>query len=338
MAGGEGGDEIRRRAAKIGAAVRKAAESGGECRRELERFIEHISKEKDIPSLDGCFSPEFRRFIQTQHKFIRLNSGRVYNTCRAIEGPFMELIERAEISGGKKQWALGPFNPIDNPGRTGLIPSGPRHGCLKWLDGLEPGSVVLVSFGTTTTFPRKQIHELAIGLENSGQKFVWVLRDADVGDGVMTKNDDIIALPEGFEGRVEGRGLVVREWAPQVEILGHEAVGGFVSHCGWNSCMESISMGVPMGAWPMHSDQPRNAVLVTKVLGVGITVREWARRDEIVGAREVEQGVRRLMGPGEGAEVRRRAAELGRAVREAAAEEGGPMRLEWDSFISHITR
>lgn len=134
-------------------------------------------------------------------------------------------------------------------------------------------------------------------------------------------------------------GLVVREWAPQLEILAHPGTGGFVSHCGWNSCMESITMGVPIGTWPMHSDQPRNAVLITKLLKVGIAFKDWSthNRDEIVTAPIIEEGVKRLMGSKEGDEIRMRTAEVGFKVRKSVGE-GEVSRREWDSFITHITR
>ncbi|KAH7842602.1 hypothetical protein Vadar_007180 [Vaccinium darrowii] len=106
-----------------------------------------------------------------------------------------------------------------------------------------------------------------MGLEQSEKKFIWVLRDADKGDifaGEVKKEK----LPDGFEERVKEVGIVVRDWAPQVEILGHPSIGGFMSQCGWNSCLESITMGVPIAAWPMHSDQPKNAFLVTNILKV----------------------------------------------------------------------
>lgn len=110
-----------------------------------------------------------------------------------------------------------------------------------------------------------------------------------------------------------------------------------MSHCGWNSCMESITCGVPIATWPMHSDQPNNAILVTKVLKIGVVVKDWTRRDELVTALMVERGVRRLMKEGEGEEIRKRAAELGGAVKSAAAE-GGISRMELDSFVAHIIR
>ena len=166
--------------------------------------------------------------------------------------------------------------------------------------------------------------------------FIWVLRDADKGDvfdGEVRRSE----LPEGFERRVSGRGLVVRDWAPQLEILSHPSIGGFVSHCGWNSCMESITMGVPIAAWPMHSDQPRNAVLMTELLRVGLLIRDWANRNELVMATTIENAVRKLMASEEGREMRKVADELATAVRRSVAD-GGVSRLEFDSFISHITR
>ena len=104
-----------------------------------------------------------------------------------------------------------------------------------------------------------------MGLEQSEQKFIWVSRDADKGDIFAGNVERAEALPEGYEERVKEVGLVVRDWAPQLEILAHQSTGWFMSPCGWNSCLESITVGVPIAAWPMHSDQPKNAVLVTDI-------------------------------------------------------------------------
>jgi cis-zeatin O-glucosyltransferase len=101
--------------------------------------------------------------------------------------------------------------------------------------------------------------------------------------------------------------------------------------------MESISMGVPIAAWPMHSDQPRNTVLITEVLKIGIVVKDWAQRDEIVTSKIVGSAVNRLMASTEGDEMRKRAAEMGESVRGSVAE-GGVSRMEMESFIAHITR
>lgn len=289
---------------------------------------------KALPSLEGCFTTEFKKFVTKQHNHAKLASGRLYNTCKVIEGPFLDLLAKEEISGNKKRWALGPVNPVELQANLG---SKQIHKCLEWLDKQTPNSVIYVSFGTTTSLSDAQITELALGLEKSEQKFIWVLREADKGNIFSGEGERGDQLRKGYEERVEGRGMVVREWAPQLEILGHPSTGGFMSHCGWNSCMESITMGVPIAAWPMHSDQPRNTVLITKVLKVGVVVKDWERRDDLVEASTIERVVKILMGSKEGEEMRRRAAELGGAVRESVAE-GGGSRLEVDSFIAHITR
>ncbi|KAA8518134.1 hypothetical protein F0562_015608 [Nyssa sinensis] len=288
---------------------------------------------KEVPSLEGCFSSEFMDFIVTQQKYLNFNSGNLYNTCKAIEGPYIDLLSDGQISESNKHWAIGPFNPVEI---CDLKKLNQRHKCLEWLDEQTPNSVIFVSFGTTTSFTDEQIKELAIGLEKSEQKFIWVLRDADKGDvfeGEVRKPE----LPDGFEERMEGKGVVVRDWAPQLEILGHPSTGGFMSHCGWNSCMESLTMGVPIAAWPMHSDQPRNSVLITKVLNVGVVVKDWACRVELVTSLTVERAVRRLMASEEGDKIRKRAAELGGAVRQSVAA-GGVSRTELESFIAHINR
>ncbi|KAL9331561.1 hypothetical protein ACSQ67_001171 [Phaseolus vulgaris] len=284
----------------------------------------------EVPSLAGCFTTQFLDFIASQYVFHKFSKGIIYNTTRAIEGPYMELIER--IMSSKTHWALGPFNPLsiekDEKG---------KHFCIEWLDRQEARSVMYVSFGTTTCFSEEQIKEVANGLEKSKQKFVWVVRDADKGDVFNHDGGSQLVLPKGFEERVKGIGLVVREWAPQLEILSHSSTGGFMSHCGWNSCMESISTGVPIAAWPMHSDQPRNRVLVTEVLKVGVVVKEWEHRDELVTASDVENAVRKLMATKEGNEMRERAMELKNVILKSR-DEGGASRMEFDDFIAHVTR
>ena len=284
-----------------------------------------------VPSMEGCFPTQFLDFLIAQSDFLKFSDGSIYNTSRVIDGDYIELME--VITGGKKIWALGPFNPLAVEKKD----SNGRHSCMEWLDKQGPNSVIYVSFGTTTTLTEEQIQEIASGLEESKQKFIWVLRDADKGnifDGSEAKRYE---LPNGFEERVEGMGLVVRDWAPQLEILSHTSTGGFMSHCGWNSCLESITMGVPIATWPFHSDQPKNAALITEVLKVGLVVKDWSERNSLVSASVVENAVRRLMQTEEGDEMRGRVARLKKAIRESR-EEGGVSHMEMDSFIAHITK
>ncbi|XP_057503471.1 zeatin O-xylosyltransferase-like [Actinidia eriantha] len=242
-----------------------------------------------LPSVAGCYSLEILNFIALQGDFLKLTAGYIYNTCRSIEGTSIDLLAKEEINTNKQIWAIGPLNQGTVCNKRS---SNAQHKCLEWLDKQTPGSVLYISFGTTTSMADEQIKELAMGLEQSEQKFIWVLRDADKGD-IFLEDAQRNSLPEGYEERVKEVGMVVRDWAPQVEILGHPSTGGFMSHCGWNSCLESITMGVPIAAWPMHSDQPKNAFLVTDILKVGLVVQQWKHQEELVTSSSIAEAVKR---------------------------------------------
>ncbi|KAK3423551.1 hypothetical protein EUGRSUZ_F00349 [Eucalyptus grandis] len=111
-------------------------------------------------------------------------------------------------------------------------------GCLEWLDLKPPGSVVYVNFGSITVMSQAQLVEFAWGLASSGQVFLWAIRpDLVVGDAAILPPDFLVATRE--------RSLLV-SWCPQERVLSHSAVGGFLTHCGWNSTIESIATGVPV--------------------------------------------------------------------------------------------
>ncbi|XP_042054378.1 zeatin O-xylosyltransferase-like [Salvia splendens] len=280
-----------------------------------------------IPSVKGYYSKEFQDFLDLQFGANKVSCGEIINSCSEIEGLYLDLWAQGIYKkGGLTLWAMGPFNPAKISRKS-------DHECLKWLNKQPQNSVIFISFGTTTTFSEEQMGEIAAGLERSKQRFIWVVRGADRGD-IFTRNSQQQLLPEGFEERVKKRGIVVREWAPQMEILGHPSTGGFMSHCGWNSCLESITSGVPMATWPMHSDQPANAVLVARVIGIGVEVVEtWTRQGTgVVEGGRVEEVVKRLMVSTEGEGMRKRAAELGARVRNSILQS-----RQIQAFIAHIT-
>lgn len=158
-----------------------------------------------------------------------------------------------------------------------------------------------------------QIDELAAGLELSGVRFIWAIKEATHVDG------DHSMIPSGFEDRVAGRGLVIRGWAPQVTILSHRAVGSFLTHCGWNSVLEGIVAGVLMLTWPMGADQYTNATLLVDELKVGIRVCEGAKTvpHSAELARVVKESVEELT-----RYDRERVAKLSKAAAEAGNEGG----------------
>ncbi|XP_059302079.1 zeatin O-glucosyltransferase-like [Lycium ferocissimum] len=282
-----------------------------------------------LPTLKSTFTPEFTEFLRLQQSCNKFSSGNLYDTCKVLEGPYLETLTRFNrLLGIRKQWAIGPFNPVTISGITYFKST--RHECLEWLDKQAPSSVILISFGTTTSLSTEQIKELAIGLEKSQQKFIWVMRD-------VTKGEGEVQIPKGYEDKVKETGIIVKDWAPQLEILAHKSTGGFMSHCGWNSCMESITMGVPIATWPMQFDQPRNAVFVTDVLKIGVVVKNWENRDDTIDSTTIKNAVEKLMASEEGHEMRMRAIEFGKQVRESV-KDGGDHQMEMDSFIAHVTR
>ncbi|XVF50008.1 hypothetical protein PTKIN_Ptkin04bG0061000 [Pterospermum kingtungense] len=136
--------------------------------------------------------------------------------------------------------------------------------CLSWLDKQTAGSVIYVAFGSLAILRPQQLDELALGLELSGHPFLWVVR-SNLIKGSSTK------FPEGFEKRVADRGKIV-EWAPQEKVLAHPSVSCFLSHCGWNSTMEGLSMGVPFLCWPYFADQFQNRNYICDVWNIGLSL------------------------------------------------------------------
>ncbi|KAF7026266.1 hypothetical protein CFC21_038379 [Triticum aestivum] len=222
----------------------------------------------------------------------KCSSGVILNTFNDLED-----VELQKIVDGVcvPVYAIGPLYKISSGAQSSLL--SPDQTCLDWLDKQEAQSVLFVSFGSLASMDQEELVETAWGLANSHMPFLWVIRpDAVHGSGK-------VGLPDGFEEETQGRGMVV-SWAPQQDVLGHQAVGGFWTHNGWNSTLESICEGVPMICRPHFADQLINARYVEEVWKVGF---------ELVGKLErgnIERGIRKLLREEEGGEMRRRANDL----------------------------
>lgn len=191
-----------------------------------------------------------------------------------------------------------------------LVNIGKREGdqreeseCLKWLDNQPFGSVLYVSFGSGGTLSCEQLNELAHGLADSKQRFLWVIRSpSGVADSSYfnshSHTDPLTFLPPGYLASTKDRGLVIASWAPQAQILAHSSTGGFLTHCGWNSTMESIVNGVPLIAWPLYAEQKMNAILLTD--DIHVALRAHAGDDGLVMREEVARVVKGLMEGEEG--------------------------------------
>lgn len=262
---------------------------------------------------------DFTRLIQKVRESSLKSYGIVVNSFYELESDYANFFKEL----GRKAWHIGPVSlcnrEFEDKAQRGKEASVDEHECLKWLDSKKPNSVVYICFGTVANFSDSQLKEIAIALEASGQQFIWVVRKD------KKAKDKEEWLPEGFEKRMESKGLIIRGWAPQVVILDHEAVGGFVTHCGWNSTIEGIAAGKPMVTWPVSAEQFFNEKLVTDVLkiGVAVGVQQWVTvyGDKITSG-AVEKAVTRIMTGEEAKEMRSRVEALGGMAKRAIEEDG----------------
>ncbi|CAN1351777.1 7-deoxyloganetin glucosyltransferase [Linum perenne] len=237
----------------------------------------------------------------------------ILNTFDALEHDVLAALSTVIVP---PVYSIGPLNllanQIEDPSLKSITSSlwKPETECLKWLDSKQrdPNSVVYVNFGSITVMSNDQLVEFAWGLANSGKDFLWVIRpDLVAGETAV--------LPPEFVLETENRGILAT-WAPQEEVLGHVSVGGFLTHSGWNSTMESLCSGVPMICWPFFAEQQTNCRFSCEEWGVGMEIGGDAKRGD------VEKMVRELMDGKKGAEMRRNAAEWKRRAVAATAADG----------------
>ncbi|XP_038889206.1 UDP-glycosyltransferase 90A1-like [Benincasa hispida] len=216
----------------------------------------------------------------------------------------------------EKIWNIGPLC-LDQCGE--IINGLKSFKCSgEWLEGkLKQGKGVLyVAFGSEAEISSEQIKEIEIGLEESGVNFLWTKKGQD--------------KDKGFEERVKDRGIIVREWVNQWEVLKHEAVKGFLSHCGWNSVVESLSCGVPILTYPLMVEQSLNARMVVDELTAGMRPSKGpSSMKGSVKGKVLKRFVRELMEGEKGKEVRKKAMEISEMAKKAMAENGSSwMNLE----------
>ncbi|KAH0775592.1 hypothetical protein KY290_007003 [Solanum tuberosum] len=173
----------------------------------------------------------------------------------------------------------------------------------EWLDEKPKGSVVYVALGSEVTVGQSEINELARGLELSGSPFFWVLRKPS-----GSRNKDPIELPDGFEERTKDRGIVWKSWVPQLKILSHESIGGFLTHCGWSSIIEGLMFGHPLIMLPFLVDQGLNArILEDKGVGIDVPRHE---EDGSYTSDSVANSVKLVMVGNDGKIIREKAKEM----------------------------
>ncbi|KAI3922436.1 hypothetical protein MKX01_006125 [Papaver californicum] len=301
------------------------------------RPYEGITSDREafvVPSLPDKI--EMTRLQEQVREAEQKSYGILVNSFYELEPAYAMHYEKVT---GKRVWSIGPVS-LRNRDSVDKVQRGKKtaidkHFILNWLDSKEPQSVLYICFGSMSRFSKAQLLELATGLEDSGTSFIWVVR-------AIKKEEEESSLPIGFGDRMEGKGLIIREWAPQMLILDHPAVGGFMTHCGWNSILEGLSAGVPMVTWPLFAEQFHNENFITQVLKIGIRVgfekwHSWMEAEDVeVRKEKIANVVSRLMGDGEeGKNMRLRSKELGDKAKEAV-EEGGHLMKHLTALIQEL--
>ncbi|KAL8250766.1 hypothetical protein R6Q59_034459 [Mikania micrantha] len=193
--------------------------------------------------------------------------------------------------------------------------------CFEWLQSKEPNSVIYVNFGSSTSMPLENLIEFGWGLANSNHHFLWIIRsDLVMGESAV--------LPLEIEEHVKNRGFIAN-WCPQEKVLNHPSVGGFLTHCGWGSTIESLSAGVPMICWPYLWDQLTNCRYICKEWEVGLEMGNKVKRDE------VKSLIQELMGEG-GHKMRNKAKEWKEKAHLATGPQGSSS-LNIDKIVKEIT-
>ncbi|CAK9168980.1 unnamed protein product [Ilex paraguariensis] len=280
----------------------------------------------DLPSficVPGSYPPVMKLVVNQLSNIDRADWV-LYNTFHKLEEEVVDWMAKH-----CRLRTIGPTIPSMSLDRRltddkdyGLSLFKPNTGaCIEWLNERQKGSVIYVSFGSMAELGIEQTQELAWGLRGSNFFFLWVVRESEAAK-----------LPKHFVEETSEKGLMV-SWCPQLEVLQHQAIGCFVTHCGWNSTLEALSLGVPMVAMPIWTDQTTNAKYVKDVWKVG--VRPLHDEKGIVRGQAIERSIREVMESERGEEIRRNATKWKELAREAV-DVGGSSDRNIDEFVAKL--
>ncbi|XP_027349161.1 UDP-glycosyltransferase 73C3-like [Abrus precatorius] len=256
--------------------------------------------------------------------------GILVNTFEELENMYVKGYEKVV----RKVWCIGPLFLHD---KLMLDKSMDESECLNFLSSNKPCSIIYVCFGSMSRIMASQLKELALGLEASSHPFIWVIGKNDCCEELEKWLEE-----KKFEEKNRGRGVIIRGWASQVEILSHPTIGGFLSHCGWNSTLEAVSVGVPMITWPMSGEQFFNEKLIVQVLKIGVrigveVVADPMKAKEVLVKKEgVKKAIDQLMEQGGDGEQRRNRAREIKEMAHKAVEDGGSSASNCKLFIQKI--
>ncbi|KAL3501241.1 hypothetical protein ACH5RR_035690 [Cinchona calisaya] len=290
-----------------------------------------------LPGLPALHSPDVPSFIKAPESYpayLAMKMSQYSNLEKAdwIFSNSFEELEGKEAKSVSKLWPaklIGPMVP--SAYLDGRIEGDKGYGaslwkplseqCIKWLKTKPQRSVVYISFGSMVSLSAKQMEEIAWALKSGDFNYLWVVRESERGK-----------FPDRFINSTSGKGLVV-SWCNQLEMLANPAIGCFVTHCGWNSTLEGLSLGLPMVAMPQWSDQMTDAKFIEHIWTVGIRAKEddfgIVRKEELLFClKEVMEGERSH-------KIRRNASKWREMARAAVGEQGSSDK-SINEFVKHL--
>ncbi|KAH6777611.1 hypothetical protein C2S51_008923 [Perilla frutescens var. frutescens] len=291
--------------------------------------MEGFLRRRDLPSFFRAYDvndPFLQGLAAGMRQTVRVKVA-IFNTFEDLEGPIVSHM----LTKFPRIYTIGPIHEqlksrlIEKSAEASIIAGNlwaEDRSCIDWLNVQPPRSVIYVSFGSVTVVTREQLLEFWHGLVNSSQRFLWAMRP----DSVAGNDGGDRILAELMKGNEENGYMV--EWAPQEEVLNHPAVGGFLTHSGWNSTLESIAAGVPMICWPYFGDQMVNSRLVSELWNIGLDIKDTC--DRLI----IEKAVRELMVERKD-ELLKRAYEMGKLAKKAVSR-GGSSYSNLDDLIEHV--
>uniref|UniRef100_F6I4D3 Glycosyltransferase n=1 Tax=Vitis vinifera TaxID=29760 RepID=F6I4D3_VITVI len=268
----------------------------------------------------------FQKHLEMLHR--DTNPTVLINTFDALEPEALRAVSKFKSIG------VGPLFPTAFLG--GKDPSDTSFGgdlfrrskdYIEWLNSKPESSVIYVSFGSLAVLSKQQSEEIARGLLDSGRPLLWVIRAKEKGE--EEKEEDKLSC----YAELEQQGMIV-PWCSQVEVLSNPSLGCFVTHCGWNSTLESLASGVPVVAFPQWTDQSTNAKLAEDVWKTG--VRVTVNQEGIVEADKIKRCLELVMGDGEEAKEMRRNANKWKDLAREAVMEGGSSDKNLKNFMDEF--
>ncbi|KAK2431492.1 anthocyanidin 3-O-glucosyltransferase [Trifolium repens] len=288
---------------------------------------------KSLPSV--VLRKEYESFFMSYAKGLKNADGIIVNSFEELETHAVHSFSSHPDLAGLPIYPVGPILNL-NPKTNGTVD---YDDIINWLDDQPPSSVVFLCFGSMGSFDEDQVKEIAVAVENSGVRFVWSLRKAPPKGTMIPPSDYPLSeldsvLPEGFLDRTVEIGRVIG-WAPQAQILAHSATGGFVSHCGWNSTLESIYFGVPIATWPLYSEQQPNAFELVYELKMAVEialdyrVELFGAPNYLLTADKIERGIRSVLD--KDGEVRKKVKKMSEKSRKTLLEGGSSY-----NYLGHL--